>query len=98
MTPAHANDDELAGIRDATVKELSSWSKFKVIKRIAGDEKDIIRRVGKHFGMSMNDGKMDKPTTLAMIHEANISSAAFRMINRYLSNTFGRRLMASEKR
>ena len=98
LTPVDANDDELAGVQDATVKELTSWIKFRVITRIAGDEKDIIRRVGKHFGMSMNDGKMDEPTTLAMIHEANISSAAFRVINRYLSNTFGRRLMASEKK
>jgi len=46
----------------------------------------------------MDDLRMDEFSTMAMVHEANLTTAALRTINRYLTGFFGRRLMASERK
>ena len=65
---------------------------------LAGKCETAFKKAGQRRGFVMDDLRMDEFSTMAMVHEANLTTAALQTINRYLTSFFGRRLMASERR
>ena len=90
--------EDMDAVRDNIIEREKQWIIYRTINYLAEKCETGFKRVGQKRGFTMDDIKMDEFTTMAMIHESNITTASLRVINRYITGTLGRRIMASERK
>jgi len=85
-------------VHDNIIEREKQWIMYRTINYLAEKCETGFKRVGQKKDFTMDDIKMDEFSTMAMIHESNITTASLRVINKYLMGTLGRRIMASEQK
>ena len=91
-----AQAKETGNVIDYIRKEEETVMIERIIEHFCTSHKDIFVKVANDNGLNFENKKMSKHYAAAMFAESGIGPGKSRIINRYLTAFFGRRVMVSE--